>query len=152
MPTRAISTSPQRLITVERFLIDRLGMAAFVPPEVDWAWQAIRHTCGGVRVGRLVAETGWSHHHFVRQFRRHTGLAPKAACQPISLSAVLQALQHEEPVSLADLAVRLGYHDQAHMSREVSRAVGATPGQLMKARDLASPASVAESLRRPPLR
>lgn len=142
----------QRLIAVERFLIDRLGMAAFVPPEVDWAWQAIRRSCGEVRVGRLVAETGWSHRHFVRQFRRHTGLAPKAAGQLVRLSAALQALQHEEAISLAELAVRSGYHDQAHMSRDVRRRVGATPGQLMTARDLAPPAIVAESLRRPPLR
>lgn len=145
-------TWPQRLITVERFLMDRLGMAAFVPPEVDWAWQAIRRTCGEVRVGRLVAETGWSHRHFVRQFRRHTGLAPKAAGRLIRLSAVLQALQHEEPISLAELAVRSGHYDQAHMSREVRRGVGATPGQLMTARDLVPPASVAESPSRPPLR
>ena len=67
-------TWSQRLLTVERFLIDRLGMATFVPPEVDWAWQAIRRSCGEVRVGRLIAETDWSHRHFVRQFRRDTGL------------------------------------------------------------------------------
>ena len=145
-------TWSQRLITVERFLIDRLAIEAHVPPEVSWAWQALRRTCGEVRVGRLVAETGWSHRHFVRQFRRHTGLAPKAAGQLIRLSATLEALQHEQPISLAGLAVRLGYHDQAHMTREVSRGVGATPGQLMTAPDLAPPASVAESPCRPPLR
>ena len=145
-------TWSQRLITVERFLIGQLAIEALVPPEVSWAWQALRRSGGEVRVGRLVSETGWSHRHFVRQFRRHTGLAPKAAGQLIRLSAALQALQHEESTSLAELAVRLGYHDQAHMTREVSRGVGATPGQLMTAHDLAPPASVAESPCRPPLR
>ncbi len=140
-----------RLALVEGLLADQVAAAPAIEERVAWAWQQLWQSCGAVPIGHLVAEVGWSHRHFIRQFRRHTGLTPKAAGQLIRLSTTLAALQAGEG-SLAGLAVRAGYYDQAHMARELRRAVDATPGQIIRCSDPAPPASVARSPGRQPPR
>ncbi len=64
-----------------------------------------------------------------RLFREYVGVSPKWVIRRYRLHEVLEALQAGESVDWADLAVRLGYFDQAHLIRDFQVAVGNSPGR-----------------------
>ena len=78
-------------------------------------------------VARLVAETGSSERTLQRQFARYVGVAPKRVITRYRLHDAVAALDASTDESLADLAARLGFFDQAHLAREFTRFVGIAP-------------------------
>lgn len=68
-----------------------------------------------------------------RRFAAEIGMPPKRWLELHRLDAVLRALREADDVApLADIAVRHGFADQAHLSREVGRWTGATPRRLQR--------------------
>ncbi len=62
-----------------------------------------------------------------RLFRRYVGVGPKWVLRRHRLLDGAQLLAAGRTVDLADLAVELGYFDQAHFSREFAREIGTAP-------------------------
>jgi len=62
-----------------------------------------------------------------RRFRKLVGVSPKWVIQRYRMHEAAEALKQPEPPALAELAVRLGYYDQAHFSREFKAVVGSAP-------------------------
>ncbi|MET0975821.1 MAG: helix-turn-helix domain-containing protein [Leifsonia sp.] len=62
-----------------------------------------------------------------RHFSRVIGLTPRQAHQVARAREAVARLQTGEPI--AAVSYELGYADQAHMSRDVKRLTGYTPGQ-----------------------
>lgn len=62
-----------------------------------------------------------------RQFRHWVGATPKWVIQRYRLHEAAERLLEPVPPSLAELALDLGYADQAHFSRDFTRMVGRTP-------------------------
>ena len=62
-----------------------------------------------------------------RRFRQLVGVSPKWVIQRYRMHEAAEALKLPKPPPLAELAVRLGYYDQAHFSREFKAVVGAPP-------------------------
>ena len=90
---------------------------------------------GGADLDQVMTMTGLS----ARQLRRlvldHAGVGPKALQRVFRLQRFLHvAEQHSPGRRLADLAVELGYFDQAHLAREVKRLSGMTPTALLRHR------------------
>lgn len=100
-----------------------------VRPEVAWAWHRLVRSGGQVEVGSLAKEVGWSRRHLGERFRQEVGLAPKVAARVVrferSCRLVRRALAGGS--GLADVAVRCGYYDQAHMTRDWHELAGCTP-------------------------
>jgi AraC-like DNA-binding protein len=67
-----------------------------------------------------------------RLFRRYVGVSPKWVIQRYRLHEAAEQLRSTEPPDLAELAVRLGYFDQAHFARDFKRVIGQSPGQYAK--------------------
>ena len=64
-----------------------------------------------------------------RRFARHAGIAPKRWLILRRLDGVLRDARLADPgVPLAHLAIDHGFADQAHLTREMRRFTGATPG------------------------
>ncbi|MEV7773587.1 helix-turn-helix domain-containing protein [Kitasatospora sp. NPDC086791] len=105
-----------------------------VPPEVGWAWRALRRSGGALPVAALARETGWSDRYLRERFRRETGLTPKAAARVIRFDRARHLLAAADPPTrLAELAVRCGYFDQAHLAREFRALAGAAPSVWLAA-------------------
>ncbi|WP_191906616.1 helix-turn-helix domain-containing protein [Microbacterium lushaniae] len=112
---------------MEGELLAALADSAEPDPLVDWMWDRIRRSGGRARIGDLVARTGWSHRHVTSRFARRFGVSPKAAAGVVRFE---RAAAEVGRVPLPDLAVRHGYADQSHLTREMLRYAGEPPGRL----------------------
>jgi AraC-like DNA-binding protein len=108
-----------------------LSCGAAVSPGVEWAWRRLQSTGGAVSVTWLAAELGWSRKRLVAHFRDEVGLAPKVAARVMRFGAMTSRLRSGRRQSWAELALDLGYFDQAHLAREVRLLAGVTPGELL---------------------
>ena len=80
---------------------------------------------------RLAALAGYSPWHFLRRFRRETGLTPHAfhlLCRLRLARALLRA-----DTAAAEAAVSAGFTDQSHLHKLFRRQHGMTPGQFRRA-------------------
>ena len=95
--------------------------------ELRWAWNQL---CGGATgVEALADELGWSRRHLSAQFRDEFGVSPRTMVRIVRFDRARRLLGAEpsQRPTLADVAHRSGYADQAHLSREWVRLAGTTP-------------------------
>ncbi|MFD8706332.1 helix-turn-helix domain-containing protein [Kitasatospora sp. NPDC059648] len=130
---RAADDWARRFAVLDEALLRAARPSGPVPPEVGWAWRALRRSNGGLPVAELARETGWSARHLQERFRRETGLTPKAAARVIRFDRARHLLAAGSPPRLAELAVRCGYFDQAHLAREFRALAGAAPSAWLAA-------------------
>lgn len=125
---------PERFAVLDGALLRAARPSGQVPPEVAWAWRALRRSGGALPVAELARETGWSARHLQDRFRRETGLTPKAAARVIRFDRARRLLAAASPPPrLAELAVRCGYFDQAHLAREFRALAGLPPSGWLAA-------------------
>jgi AraC-like DNA-binding protein len=82
------------------------------------------------RVAAVAGELEMSERHLRRLVLAHTGLEP-SVFQRIARFQRFLTLADGDARSLADLATRAGYADQAHLSRETRTLSGLTPAALL---------------------
>jgi AraC-like DNA-binding protein len=134
---------PTRFARLDAALLRRLEDGADPDAEVAWAWQRMVRTGGTVAVQRLADEVGWSRRHLLTRFRNQIGLAPKPAARVVRFARATRLLVppsptggpgHPSPRSLADVAARCGYADQAHLAREFRDLAGCTATEFLAER------------------
>jgi len=84
---------------------------------------------GLTRVEQLAELAGCSPRTLQRRFRRHLGVSPKWVLARFRLQEAALALEQDPDVDLAELAVRLGWYDQAHLTNDLRRMLGETPAR-----------------------
>lgn len=96
----------------------------------DWidALAASLQALPSARISSLAAAYGVTPEHAARAFARRFGMTPATFRAEQRLRAGLQALNESQ--SLAAIAARCGYADQAHFGRAIKAATGETPGKL----------------------
>jgi AraC-like DNA-binding protein len=132
---REARTWPQRFAALDQALTRRLARTpsrrAGPPPEVTHAWHLLGASRGTMPVGDLAGEVGWSARHLGERFRTETGLTPKQAARLFRFDRArrLLVINHHErgDAAVADVAVRCGYFDQAHLTREFGALAGCPP-------------------------
>jgi AraC-like DNA-binding protein len=131
---REAATWPERFAAVDAALRRRLSAANLpaatapaVPDEVARAWQLLLKTRGTIPISTLADEVGWSTRHLATRFRAEIGLTPKAAARVIRFDRTRRLITSDSGITLAELAVRCGYFDQAHLDREFRSLVGCSP-------------------------
>jgi AraC-like DNA-binding protein len=122
-------TPEQHIDTLERFLIDRIGDAR-VPDVVANAVQEIERAHGNVRVADVAARCAVSARHLNRMMRDWVGYGPKCFARIVRFQTTLHQIERAPARSGAALASDTGYFDQAHLTQDVTRLAGVTPGHL----------------------
>jgi AraC-like DNA-binding protein len=99
------------------------------PPHVvvRHALERFRASPTAPTVGEVQRESGYGHRYFTTLFHRDVGLTPKVYCR-IRRTAEALSLLRDPRVPLADVAVRAGFFDQAHMNRDFRAITGLSPG------------------------
>src|SRR4029453_6466375 len=70
-----------RVARLDQFLLGGMAGGPRPSPEVGWAWQRLVTTGGGVPIGRIADEVGWSQRHLIVRFRQQVGLRPKTTAR-----------------------------------------------------------------------
>ena len=94
---------------------------------VDTLSRTVRSRTGS----RLAAEVGASERAVQRALQSTLGMGPKAVARRIRLQEVVRQLSIPG-VDVSDIAVCLGYADQAHLIRDFRGVAGVTPGQYVR--------------------
>jgi len=98
--------------------------------RADAVGRAIRemqaHVYGRVDMARLARQAGVSGATFRRIFRDRTGSAPYRYYMALKVNAIKRELAHTE-LPLKEIAFRLGFADQYHLSRAFKQYTGVSP-------------------------
>ncbi len=81
------------------------------------------------RVEQVMAHSPWSARTTQRVFRRYVGVPVKWVLCRYRLQQAALAIESDRRVDFADLAVRLGWYDQAHFANEFRSMLGCSPGE-----------------------
>lgn len=96
------------------------------------AVERLRATGGGSGVDALARELGLSTRQLERRFLADVGLGPKVFACLVRFQHALRLLSGARPGSLAAVAARAGYYDQAHLARDFTRFAGCSPGRFLR--------------------
>lgn len=87
--------------------------------------------CNTITLEDLASAACISRFHFARLFRASTGTSPMAYVREARIAAAKVLLaQRSEPVSVADVAARLGFFDHSHFTRTFRRLTGMPPARF----------------------
>ncbi|MBD3881892.1 helix-turn-helix transcriptional regulator [Phormidium tenue FACHB-886] len=85
-----------------------------------------------IKLIELAAIAQISPYHFLRLFKQKTGTTPHQYILQQRIQQAKHLLQHSE-LSIAEVATRVGFCDQSHLTRCFKRITGMTPKQLLQA-------------------
>jgi AraC-like DNA-binding protein len=98
--------------------------------------EAIADDCTIVRVEQVVQRSGLSLRALQRLFREYVGVSPKWVIQRYRLFEAAERLAQGDTDG-AEIALALGYFDQAHFIRDFKAMVGQSPGAFAAERHVA---------------
>jgi len=125
-------TPDQCIDVLQQFLVRRLEHAR-VHDVIATALHEIEREHGCLRIEEVAARCGVSPRHLSRLMRVWVGYGPKSYATVIRFQATLHEMEHAPARTAAALAADNGYFDQAHLTLDVARFAGATPGHLAAA-------------------
>jgi len=103
-----------------------------VQPDAAAAWAYLAAREGRATVAELTERSGWSARYLAMKFTAEFGMGIKQAARLMRFDAARRALETGAPA--ADVAVRAGYADQAHLSRDVRAFLGLSPSAYLARR------------------
>jgi AraC-like DNA-binding protein len=117
-------------------LAGRLVAAAAADPAVDHAAARLRDPAA--RTEEVAAQAGLSERQLRRRFQAAAGYGPKTLQRVLRFQRFVRLADAvpagAPPLDLAAAAVRAGYADQPHLTREGRALSGHTPGELLRLR------------------
>lgn len=128
----AAATDEARIAAVEDLLSERSfkeDAKVGLVNEIVYSVLAEREI---LRVDDLVERFGLNKRTLQRLFAKYVGVSPKWVIQRYRLHEAAEILAAGEPASQIDLALDLGYSDQAHFVRDFKAIVGVSPGAYAK--------------------
>jgi AraC family transcriptional regulator len=102
------------------------------------------HSSNPIGLRDVAAEVGVHPVYCARAFRRAVGCTVSSYLRALRLLDAGRLIL-EEKQSLADVALRVGFADQAHLTRACSRDLGFPPGRLQRLRKELFPAPTGSS-------
>ena len=118
------------IAALQRFLIDRLA-GTNIHPLVGRVLAEIHEGQGCVAVTEIAARCGVSERHLSRLMRDWVGYGPKRYASIVRFQTTLAQMERTPQLPVAALATEVGYFDQSHLTLDVARYAGATPGRLV---------------------
>jgi AraC-like DNA-binding protein len=114
-------------------LLSRLAEVGLADRQIAFLRRAAGDNChpAGIRLDRLAAHMGMSERTLRRLCLDAFGYGFKTLNRVLRFQRFMGLGTQSFKGSLAEVAARAGYADQAHMTREVQRMSGISPGQLV---------------------
>jgi len=130
----ATSSSPvgEMAAAAEAFLLARLPQSDV---DVERAASMVAAVAGDpalLTVEALAAQAGMDKRALQRLFQQYVGVGPKWVIKRYRMHEAVARLQAGDAGSLAQLAMDLGYFDQAHFIKDFAALVGKPPGEYQR--------------------
>lgn len=109
----------------------RIRLARPGPFAAVWAATKTRNLGGQVKVQDLCNELDISRKHLGSMFKRTLGMSPKAYGRLTRFRASMAALQSGSQESFTNMALDLGFSDQAHFINEFTSYAGESPSRFL---------------------
>jgi AraC-like DNA-binding protein len=121
-----------RFAIVQALVAERIRNGRPACEKTQWALAQIQAAEGQVAVASLARELGCSRKHLAALFHDGVGFTPKAYAGIVRFERLIEQVKLGRGLGWAAAAARFGYADQAHLTREVKRYSGLTPGELAR--------------------
>ena len=86
--------------------------------------------CRRLNLYEIASELGWNTTHLIRSFTNQFGLPPHRYLISRRIDEARRQLIDGTPP--ADVAINVGFHDQAHLGKHFKNHVGTTPGRYQR--------------------
>jgi AraC-like DNA-binding protein len=123
-------TAAEWVATLQSFLLARLSGTS-IHPLIAKALAEIHVEHGCISVTDIAVRCRVSERHLNRQMRVWVGYGPKRYAAIVRFQSTLSHMRRTPHLPVATLAADIGYFDQSHLTVEVARYAGATPGHLI---------------------
>ncbi|MBB4935320.1 AraC-like DNA-binding protein [Lipingzhangella halophila] len=117
---------------LERYLLDTVPEPDATAREVTALVEEARQRTGIVRAEQLAAHAGLGLRSLQRTFAEYVGIGPKWIVRRFRILEAAAAAHAGEPVDWSALAPRLGFSDQAHLTRVFTQVVGTPPATYQR--------------------
>ena len=120
-----------RFAILDSVIAARVARARAPSLRTAWAWRRLDETAGGLEIGALAAQLGWSRKHLIAQFHEQIGLAPKGLARILRFNRAVRLLERADDVRWVEIAYDCGYYDQAHFIKDFRTFAGSTPSEYL---------------------
>lgn len=117
----------------EQFIRRRLPERDETVEQINKIMDWIKDTPAITRVDEVVSRFSMSKRTLQRLFNQYVGVSPKWVIQRYRLNEAADHLGESKVVDWPQLALKLGYFDQAHFIRDFKTIVGKSPAEYAKA-------------------
>lgn len=128
-------TWPARFAVCDEVL-GRMAGDHSVDPTLAHAWAALDRADGSLPVDVLARRVGWTRQHLGARFRSEYGVGPKVVARVMRFERARWMLQSPARPTIAQVAARSGYFDQAHLHRDFVAFAGCSPRTWMAEENL----------------
>lgn len=122
-------THHQRIAIQQQWLECHLHLVKPVPPLFAQALQIVEEAQLICSVGERVS---LSQRQLERNFQQWLGMTPKYYQRILRVKRMLDVLKANPSLELSELALEVGFADQAHMTREIREFANTTPKRFVK--------------------
>lgn len=113
---------------LEKILISPDPKIPFLNGIID----KIKEDRGIHSVDQIVKFTSMNIRSLQRLFREYVGVSPKWVIQRFRIQEVAERIEKEKTIHYAEMALDLGYYDQAHFIRDFKNTIGLSPEEYLK--------------------
>lgn len=138
LPGGDATAAEEAMVVGISLLFERYGASrpdpvdAACPKSVERAMAFLHaRACDNISLENAANASGVGLFHLIRLFQKHVGLTPYAYLTQIRIARSRQLLRRGAPV--AQVALDVGYADQAHFSKRFKQLTGATPASYARA-------------------
>jgi AraC-like DNA-binding protein len=132
-----------RFAVLDEVLTRRATVDTQADPPLADVWRRLVGSGGALAIRELAAESGYSRQHLTRRFVAEHGRTPKQVARLVRFGRSHRMLRkvgrHQSAggrMSLAEVAARCGYFDQAHLAREWNDLAGCPPSVWLASEQL----------------
>lgn len=119
---------------IEKYLLNHLCRFHYqVDKSILYAVNQINNNQGKQPVHILAEKVNLCQRHFERKFKWYTGYTPKEYSRIVQFQNAVELLRNSDFDNLLSVAVRTGYYDASHLSREIKKMSGNTSLSFLSA-------------------
>ena len=129
-----LATIKQKFNYGEQYLLKVFGSKLTVNPFIDYSVNSILKSPQQLAINNLSHKVGFSQKHFIKIFKSHVGVTPKAFLRIIRFQKAILQIEANRTADWTSIAYESGYFDQAHFINDFKNFSGFTPEQYLRSK------------------